>query len=477
MLSRIKNDGFGRLKNVLLSAHSVLWVTYPCGSIEKPGFGMAKGLMRVLRAEQSERLLVSLALEENLKETQICSQMSELMKSISADLPLSECEREYVGADRVQIPRFEPYETLDRHIENHCKPVQLVGKPIGDAPPPRMDVKIPGLLDSIDFVEDVNSRDPLDKYDVEIEVKAIGVNFLDVLAALGRVQFPYMGVEAAGVVKNADQRSGFRQGHRVMGLFRGAYRTRARSSHQCVIAIPDSMSFAVAASIPCCFATAYYALNDVARLSHGDSVLIHAAAGGTGQAAVQVAQNLGAEVYATAGSEEKKSLLTRLYGVQADHIFHSRDVSFAHGIMRKTSNKGVDVILNSLSGPGLVASWECVAPFGRFVEIGKNDIMAREKLPMFPFKDNVSFAAFDLAHLFERRPSHVQRTLRGVLKMFAAGHLGVIQPLQTFSASGVEQAFRYMQSGRSMGKLVVELKSDDAVAVSDDMAWYLVNID
>jgi NADPH:quinone reductase-like Zn-dependent oxidoreductase len=182
--------------------------------------------------------------------------------------------------------------------------------------------------------------------------------------------------------------------------------------------------------------------------------------------AIQIAQSIGAEVYVTVGSDEKKTLLKSLYNIPDDHILYSRDTSFARDLMLKTSDKGVDVVLNSLSGDGLVSSWECIAPFGRFVEIGKVDVESNSRLPMAHFKKNVSFSLVAVDHMCTYDPTLIQTPMEVVISMIGAGTLKHASPLQDFSVAKIEDAFRLMQGGKHTGKLVINLNTTDPVPVS-----------
>jgi NADPH:quinone reductase-like Zn-dependent oxidoreductase len=173
---------------------------------------------------------------------------------------------------------------------------------------------------------------------------------------------------------------------------------------------------------------------------------------------------IGAEIYAAVGSHEKKQLLVS-FGVEEDHIFSSRDTSFAHGVRRITNGYGVDVVLNSLSGDSLCATWECIAPFGRFIEIGKADIVANSGLPMASFGKNVSFAAVDLRHLFSVRIEAVQELLRKTFSLLANGDLCYSCPRNIYPVLAIEKAFRFLQSGKSIGRVVISIQSSDIVTV------------
>jgi NADPH:quinone reductase-like Zn-dependent oxidoreductase len=212
--------------------------------------------------------------------------------------------------------------------------------------------------------------------------------------------------------------------------------------------------------------TAYYALIDVARLRKGEKILIHSATGSTGQMAIWIAKMQGAEIFATVGFDEKKKLLVEEFGIPEDHIFYSRNTSFAQGVMRVTKGYGVDVVLNSLSGDSLRASWECVAPFGRFVELGRAEIDSNASLPMACFAKNVSFTAVDLHHIMSRDPELESRLLKKVLALAVDEVIGFPRPVHIYPVSQIEQAFRYMQGGTNTGRIVICVNRSDMVPVS-----------
>ena len=335
------------------------------------------------------------------------------------------------------------------------------------SPPLKLNVRTPGLLDSLEFVEDKSLDKPLAPNEIEVEVRAIGVNFKECLVVLGRVSSDKLGSECAGVVVCGGERcSEFQEGDHVTLCDLDYYKTRLRVREEQAVKVPDTMPFTEAASIPTAFCTAYYSLSEVAHLQKEESVLIHAGSGGTGQAAIQVAAQIGAEIYATVSSVQKKKLLMDIYNLAEDHIFYSRDTSFADGIKRMTGGRGVDVVLNSLSGDGLTASWECVAPFGRFLEIGRKDVDSRGLLPMHPFMKNLTFIGVDLAGIAEQRTSIGRRLLKTAVSMFQAQIFHSPYPLHTYQLQDIEKAFRFLHSGKSSGKVVLEVNKTAKLAVS-----------
>ena len=194
--------------------------------------------------------------------------------------------------------------------------------------------------------------------------------------------------------------------------------------------------------------------------------MIHAGAGGVGQAAIMLAQAKGARILTSVGSQEKKALLMSTYGISGDCIFYSRDTSFVQGVMEATNGKGVDVALNSLAGDQLRATWECMAPFGRFIEIGKRDITSNMNLEMSRFERNVSFTAVDLTDIVRQKPLVLQDILVHVMENFKQKKVRAVAPIHEFAISNAEAAFRALGSGKLMGKLVLVPKPDEMVMVS-----------
>lgn len=274
----------------------------------------------------------------------------------------SDFEPEYTDRDgMLHIGRVTNLPDLNRRIQDVMTSSRNVEQSFGQGPPLALRVGSLGLLDSMHFVEDFTPEEPLGPGELEVEVACTGVNFRDCFTALGQMDTDSLGCECAGVVSRAGTDCVFKPGDRVAAVFLNTFQTYARGPADCAVKIPDSLPFTEASALLTVFCTAWYALCDVARLRRGESILIHAGAGGTGQAAVQVAKYLGANIYVTVGSTEKRHHLATTYGIAETNIFYSRDTSFLHGIMRETCGRGVDVVLNSLSGDLLVASWECIA--------------------------------------------------------------------------------------------------------------------
>ncbi|MEZ4297754.1 MAG: acyltransferase domain-containing protein [Polyangiaceae bacterium] len=330
----------------------------------------------------------------------------------------------------------------------------------------RVEVREPGVLDRLSLRE--IARRPPGPGEVEIEVEATGLNFLDVLLALGVLKddvagheegSPRLGLECAGrVVGVGPGVTDLAVGQEVMALSMAAMSTHVVARRELVVAKPAGLSLVEAATLPIVFATAYYSLAHVARLSRGERVLIHAGAGGVGMAAIQWAQHVGAEVFATAGSPAKRELLRSL-GVQ--HVMDSRSLSFVDDVRRATGGEGVDVVLNSLSGELLVASFGLLRDYGRFVEIGKRDYYDNRQLGLRPFLRNLSFTLVDLRGMMLDRPDLVSRVMGELAEHFAAGTLRPL-PAEVQPASRAHEVFETMAKARHTGKLAVRMAEPDA---------------
>jgi NADPH:quinone reductase-like Zn-dependent oxidoreductase/NADP-dependent 3-hydroxy acid dehydrogenase YdfG/acyl carrier protein len=316
--------------------------------------------------------------------------------------------------------------------------------------PVRLASRGPGVLDTLELTSlaRVAPRDG----EVEIRVHVTGLNFRDVLIALDLYPdtVSTFGEECSGeVVRVGAGVHTLAPGDRVLAMGSGSFASYVTTDANLAIRIPDDMTFEDAATIPITFLTAQYALATIGRLRAGERVLIHAAAGGVGMAAVQLAQRLGTEVFATAGSDHKRDLL-RSMGVP--HVFDSRSLDFADGVIAATGGRGVDVVLNSLSGDFIARTLSVVAPGGRFLEIGKRDIWTAEQFAAA--RADVDYTLVFLGDLSVNDPPSIQAMLTELIGRFAAGDLTPL-PRTSFALDDVVSAFRFMAQARHVGKVVV----------------------
>lgn len=314
----------------------------------------------------------------------------------------------------------------------------------------------PGSLDGLAWVETADF--PPAAHEIEIDVRAVGINFRDVLKALdiyplAPTEPRSFGDEVSGVVRRVGTAvKDFQPGDEVVAISSHGFGSRIRVASVLAAKKPANLSFEQAATVPIAFLTADYCLDDVARIERGESLLIHAAAGGVGQAAIQLAKRAGAEIFGTA-SPEKHDFLKK-QGVK--HVFHSRNLSFADGVRKATRGRGVDVVINSLAGEFIPRTLELLASGGRFVEIGKKDLFQNTPLDLNPFRASVSFTAVDLAKLVARKPEWIGKRLRALMDLFATGELAPLEAA-VYPAEKLPDAFRLMAQGKHRGKLVIAM--------------------
>ncbi|GIJ99437.1 type I iterative polyketide synthase [Aspergillus viridinutans] len=461
----INEQEFKRLQSLLASTRNLIWVNGGGGHQPCPKYRLVDGLFRVLREENHRTRLTILSLEQKASTKHQAQQIVKLAHS--ALTQESGIETDYIELDgMLHVGRLIRATLVNHAISAKKLPQRRALRPFGADPRLRLEIGSPGLLNTLHFVEDTSHQKPLGPTEFEVQVKSVGLNFRDVLIALGRLDSEALGAEFAGLVtKVGSSCRKFQLGDRVLACYPSRHANFVRlEENMTVIRIPDTMlSFSEAAALPVAYATAWIALNEIARLQPGEAILIHSGAGGTGQAAIQIAQLLGASIFTTVSSENKKQFLVEKYNIPEDNIFSSRNTLFAKGIKRLTKDKGVDVVLNSLSSEGLIASWESIAPYGRFIEIGKNDILSNSKLPMLRFEQNVTFAAVDLAAMTVDRPHVVTAALETILSLLKEGKISLPDPLQVYGISDIEAAFRQMQSGKNSGKAVLEMRATDEV--------------
>ena len=331
----------------------------------------------------------------------------------------------------------------------------------------RLDFATPGPLSNLEWREE--TRRPPNRGEIEIKVGATGLNFRDVMYAMGilsdeAVENGFagatLGMECAGdVVAVGPDVTGFKIGDPVVCFAPACFSTFVTTGTTAVAHRPSGWSCEEAATIPSVFFTVYYALHHLAGLERGDKILVHGAAGGVGMATIQYARYVGAEVFATAGSPQKRDFL-RLLGVE--HVLDSRTLEFGDRVMEITSGAGVDVVLNSLSGAAMRRSLQVLKPFGRFLELGKRDFHEDAKVGLRPFRNNISYHGIDADQLLAERSNLAGSLFRSMMSLFEQG---AFRPLvhRTFPAPRITEAFRCMQQSGHIGKIVVTYEDAERI--------------
>ena len=452
----------------LCQSQGVMWVTADATSTPNgPNTAMISGLARSLRSENTATKFVVLHYSKDGRHLiDILSQV--YRKVFLNDAPSKELDFEYMERGGiVYVPRLYENDTVENIIVKH-------GREPAPEPQPFLQSNRAltlkhdgtGLVSGLYFDDQMTPASPIDREKIRIEVKAMGVNFKDVMVTLGQVE-GYLGHDCSGIVSEiGDSVTNVSIGDRVCALGRETFSTNLECNALYAIKIPDEVSFPDGASIPAAFCTAYYSLVTVGQLQRGESVLVHAAAGGVGQAAIMIAQAIGAEIYATVGHETKKEHLIAVYGLRSDRIFSSRSPHFGQQLREATNQIGIDVVLNSLGGELLRVSWESLAKFGRFIEIGRRDIDRNSRLDMGVFSKSITFASVDLEMLREEKPMLMQNLLKEVMDLFRCGKVRTVTPVKIFSIEALDSAFHGLQSGTMMGKAVIEPLPGQKVKVS-----------
>jgi len=391
-----------------------------------------------------------------------CPQLNCTLIDLDADpndpLTLARLENELLrpdGANEIVLTDWGRHVlVLEESAESSAAPASADGQY-------RLDFLVPGQLQNLRWLP--QAPRPLAEDEIEVRVQATGLNFRDVMYLMGllpdeAVENGFagasLGLEFSGVVSRVGSRvRDLEPGDAVMGFGAACFASHVVTRADAVAPKPEAWSFEAAATVPTVFFTVYYALKHLAGLQAGERLLIHGAAGGVGIAAIQLARHLGAEVFATAGSEEKRDFV-RLLG--ADHVFDSRSLAFADEILAATRGEGVDVVLNSLAGEAMRRSLGILKPFGRFLELGKRDFFENTPLGLRPLRNNISYFGIDADQLLTARPKLAAQLFREVMALFREGVLAPL-PYRAYSADRIVDAFRTMQQARHIGKIVVRM--------------------
>ncbi|KAI3392455.1 hypothetical protein diail_5699 [Diaporthe ilicicola] len=443
-----------------LAQATVLWLSPPAQiHAEDPQAAQVLGLARTIRSE----LAMSFATLE-LEHTgngaaEAVVQVAQKLQESKGDITELDPDMEYAWVKGVlNVSRF------------HWIPVEE--SLCGTAKTPEtkvLNIGTPGLLQTLNWTGQPLAA--LAPDEVNISMSAVGLNFKDVMIAMGIIPggdtlkkgTSSLGLEGAGRITAVGSHvNNLDVGDRVMtiGCESVGLATVVQRPASLCVKIPDQLSDEEAATMPVVYVTVLMFLVEKWKLQKGQSILIHSAAGGVGICAINVAQWLGADIYATVGTEEKAAFLTKEFGIPRDRIFNSRDDSFLHDVMQATSGAGVDMVLNSLSGELLHASWQCVAPHGAMIEIGKRDMMGRGQLALDPFEDNRTFIGGEVARLLVTHKPVISRLLELTVEQYLQGNFRPILPVTTFDAEQSEDAFRFMQKGTHVGKIVIRFPED-----------------
>uniref|UniRef100_A0A0B7KB42 Uncharacterized protein n=1 Tax=Bionectria ochroleuca TaxID=29856 RepID=A0A0B7KB42_BIOOC len=469
-MSPMKMDLLRRITDI---ANNLVWLTGAgmLSSSPDPNLTLSQGLSRALMLEQpSLRFTVidvgGLASENRSFEKSFSLNLIQALASVS-DMD----DKEFIEKDgMLYISRFiaiSEFNSLFRRRLDNKEPItKLLFDKIG---PARLGIGSVGQMDTLHLVQETQPLSKPPPGFVDIRTKAVSLNAKDVYTASGRVETRTgtAAIEFSGVVVAVgDHVSYLKPGDHAVVLAPNRFATIERVPAWAAHKMLPSEDFCVMPTLPVIYGTALYALHDRAHLRAGESILIHSGAGAFGMATIALAQRIGAVVYTTVGSAAKKDYLMRELALPAENIFNSRDSSFVDGVRAATNGRGVDVIINSLVGDLMHDSWDCIADFGRFVEVGKRELVDAGKLDMRVFLRNCTFTAFDLTELFFHesqfyRDIWINKT-KEALELYRSGQVKPV-PIATFDISKISQAYRFFSGRDRIGKVVVSLENPQSL--------------
>ncbi|KAF7155819.1 hypothetical protein CNMCM5623_008699 [Aspergillus felis] len=459
------------IRTMSTSCKGLVWVTRG-GAVdcERPKLSLAAGFVRSLRSEYVGRKLLTLDLDPKgpLWSEAGASAIVQVLRTAFSDSDGQAAEKgptefEYAERDGViLVPRLYHDMARDQMLSPNASDLD-VKQTVVMEPFYQPDRPLCLQPESLAFGDDDKAySDSLQPSLIEVEPRAFGTD-------LRHTDEHIIGLECAGIVTRVGSEAaaqGYVVGDRVVCLLsQSSFPSRATVWWRSTVRMPAELTFEEAASLPVAFLTAYFSLVAVARLQRTQSVLIHAAAGSIGQAAIMLAQHLGAEIFATVGSPGERELIMQRHGIPADHIFNSYDTSFGAATLAATNGYGVDVVLNSLTGPLLQESFNLVASLGHFVEIGKHDSERNSNLEMRPFARSITFSSVDLPSLLERRGADVHRCLGEVMRLVEAKAVAPVHPITAYSMGDIAEASRLLQTEHHIGKVVLSVGSHEMVPV------------
>ncbi|KAF2740098.1 ketoacyl-synt-domain-containing protein [Polyplosphaeria fusca] len=453
---------FSNLKRILSQSSSFLWLTD--GDVLRgtnPQAAVVTGLIRMLTAEDSLSRYGVFHLEQGFDPED--ADLARLVVEREGKLHVGDFEREIATHNGIaHISRLlQDNDLNDRYRSMYSKSPTIVNAPLIGSKPKIIDFAKPGVLSSLYFRVDDSFEQPLPDNWIEVKVGAVGLNWKDVAACSGRLDVQHYSLECAGTVtKCGSSVQGLSPGRRVYAFARGKFGTHVRIPAYHAQEMQSSDSFTAMATMPIAFCTAVYALKHLARLRRGERVLIQSATGGLGLAAMQIARSVGAEIFATAGTDQKMLHLQQECGLSSDRVFSSHGVADLSTTMQAVGNRGFDVILSSSNGEMMHETWNCLAPRGRFIDVGRVDVQRHRDMAMQVFSRNATFSSFDLSILADQDPDFISSLMGEVDELRRQGCISPIQPVTVFNASALDQALLSFSKGKHVGKLVVSYEDE-----------------
>ncbi|KAK6356052.1 hypothetical protein TWF718_000426 [Orbilia javanica] len=455
------------IKVLTNQASCLTWVTN--GNLlsgERPDHSLVFGLSRAVMTEQPSLQFFAYDIDDiDAEPSRSARNIVSLFKKAAPNL----ADFEFIEKEgTVHVSRFVPDEFLNSAFRQ-SQEAETIKMPLEAAQKiqAQLSIKTLGSFDTL-FFNHVTLPE-LKPHEVQVSVRCVSLNAKDFYTLGGRVDTKNgtCALEFSGVVEKIGANvTSFSVGDRVCVMAPSFFRTSEIVPDWACCKLNDDEDFNSISTIPVVYATAIYGLHYRANLQEGESVLIHSGAGSVGMAAIQLAQLSGARIFTTVSTEDKQQFLIDNYGIKPENIFNSRDSSFETDLMEATNGAGVDVVLNSLTGDLLHASWRCCGPFGRFIEIGKKDLVESGLLQMEQFLKSTTYTAFDMSELYNSPdPAHHMiwsTVMRKGIELYRQNKVK-ISPLEVFDIEDLPNAFRRFGSRNRIGKVVVNMEKPESV--------------
>lgn len=469
-LSDIKKGEFIALRSMLMECPNILWLTPNTSS--QPLTGMSTGLLRTVRWERDAdgSNIVTLDIDDLsiIGGKNLATWIERIVNhQFSANLVADRHAEYRLRNGTIEVGRLREWQAPDEFLATQASSATPEFKRLGEIDRPiELDFSKLATQD-LYWSADTSCEGPIQNMEIEVEIRAVGLS--------SDINCLNPSNEASGIVKSVGSAvEDFVPGDHVVFLTdskdKSCFRTVVRLDHKLAAKMPPGMSFDVAAGLPSVYVTALYGLGDLARLSNSDKILIHDGAGALGQAAIQYAKAIGSTIFATVSTVEDRDFLVAEYGIPEDHVFSQQADSFTLGVMRCTHGDGVDVVFNTLADEGLQECLSCVALFGSFLHVARNDgKFNKSMLDLSTVRPNVTITNIDISSLAQYRPNVVRHLLTKALDLYKAGEISQIQPLTVMDFTRIGERNQALDSSKGrIGKIVFKYDPSDLVRVMPD---------
>jgi NADPH:quinone reductase-like Zn-dependent oxidoreductase len=472
VLATLNNVQFHALQNMIGNSQGLLWVTRGAyGQNGDPTGNMVTGFSRSVRSESMYKFAtLDLDAEHKLDDATSIQAMLKVFKVTMGVSTIANTEMEFQEREGAfWTPRIVNDEVVNDYVHKKSFPPAVEEIKLGATKRAlKMAISRPGMFDSMHFVDDELKKQDLASDQIEIEVKAVAVTTRDAQVGTGHIDASGFGEQCSGLVTRVGSAvKNLAVGDRVAALASSSFATYARAVADMALKLGPETSFEEAASLPLAQCAAHHALIELARLEDEESVLVLNGAGAEGQAAISLAQTIGATVFTTVNTAEDKTVLMKAFDLPEDRILYSKDDQLSTSVHRAIDGRGIDVVLSVYAeADSIQTGLKCIADFGRFVRLETAEAANKGKLDLSSFRANTSFSSFDIHALAKGKPRVLQRLLKDVSRALRYAKLRPVQDARILPFSQVSEAFKLAQSSPSSNRIVVVPHKDDMVKVT-----------